>query len=53
MAEDVYPDGGHSELTPGYHAWVMERFLKVALLCRANGYEVPACSIATSGCSNS
>ncbi len=53
MAEDVYPDGGHSELTPGYHAWVMERFLKVALLCRANGYEVRACSIATSGCSNS
>lgn len=41
MEEDVYPDGGHSELTPGYHTWVMERFLKVALLCQANGYEVP------------
>ena len=41
MEDDVYPDGGHSELTPGYHSWVMERFLKVALLCKANGYEVP------------
>ncbi len=41
MEKDVYPDGAHYELTPGYHTWVMERFLKAALLCRANGYEVP------------
>lgn len=41
MEKDVYPDGAHSELTPGYHGWVLERFLKVALLCQANGYEVP------------
>ena len=41
MERDVYPDGAHYELTPGYHGWVMERFLKVSLLCRQNGYEVP------------
>ena len=41
MERDVYPDGAHHELTPGYHGWVMERFLKVSLLARANGYEVP------------
>ena len=41
MEKDVYPDGAHSELTPGYHGWVLERFLKAALLCQANGYEVP------------
>lgn len=41
MADDVYPDGGQSELTPGYHSWVMQEFLKVALLCKANGYDVP------------
>ncbi|MFQ5811064.1 MAG: alginate lyase family protein, partial [Armatimonadota bacterium] len=41
MERDVYPDGAHHELTPGYHGWVMERFLKVSLLCKANGYDVP------------
>lgn len=41
MKEDVRPDGAQSEYTPGYHGWVLERFLQVALLCRANGYEVP------------
>lgn len=41
MQKDVYPDGAHHELTPGYHSWVMERFLKVSLLCQHNGYDVP------------
>lgn len=41
MEKDVYPDGAHNELTPGYHGWVMERFLKTSLLLKANGYEVP------------
>jgi hypothetical protein len=41
MRRDVEPDGAHHELTPGYHTWVMMQFLKVNLLARANGYEVP------------
>lgn len=41
MERDVYPDGAHHELTPGYHGWVTERFLKVARLCQLNGYQVP------------
>jgi hypothetical protein len=41
MEKDVYPDGAHHELTPGYHAWVMERFLKAARLAQENGYDVP------------
>ena len=35
MERDVYPDGAHYELTPGYHGWVMERFLKASLLASA------------------
>lgn len=41
MQKDVEPDGSHWELTPGYHTWVMNQYLKVGLLCRANGYQVP------------
>ncbi|MCD6352294.1 MAG: alginate lyase family protein [Armatimonadetes bacterium] len=41
MHRDVYPDGAHHELTPGYHSWVMERFLKAALLAKVNGYDAP------------
>jgi hypothetical protein len=41
MQRDVEPDGAHHELTPGYHTWVMMEFLKMGLLCRANGYQVP------------
>jgi hypothetical protein len=41
MQKDVEADGSHWELTPGYHTWVMTQFLKVGLLCRANGYTVP------------
>jgi hypothetical protein len=41
MQKDVEPDGAHWELTPGYHTWVMYQFMSVALLCRANGIEVP------------
>ena len=41
MQQDVYPDGAHYEVTPGYHSWVMEQFLRTSLLCRLNGYDVP------------
>jgi len=41
MDRDVYPDGAHHELTPGYHSWVMERYVKVARLTDLNGYDVP------------
>ncbi len=41
MRKEVYADGGHWELTPAYHVWVMNQFLDVALLAKRNGYEVP------------
>lgn len=41
MQRDVYPDGAHHELTPGYHSWVMHKFVKAARLAEINGYEVP------------
>lgn len=41
MQRDVYPDGAHSELTPGYHGWVMQQFLRASRLAATNGYEVP------------
>ncbi len=41
MQQDVEPDGAHWELTPGYHTWVMNEFMNVSLLCRANGLTVP------------
>jgi hypothetical protein len=41
MQKDVGADGAHWELTPGYHSWVLHEFLKVALLCRANGIAAP------------
>ena len=41
MQKDVLADGAHHELTPGYHSWVMNQFLQVALLAKKNGTEVP------------
>ncbi|MEN6347602.1 MAG: heparinase II/III family protein [Armatimonadia bacterium] len=41
MNQDVYPDGAHHEVTPGYHGWVMEQFLRVATVAKNNGYEIP------------
>ncbi len=41
MRRDVYDDGAHYEVTPGYHSWVMELFLRASLLAKQNGYEVP------------
>ncbi|MGC9319347.1 MAG: alginate lyase family protein, partial [Armatimonadota bacterium] len=41
MQRDVYPDGAHHELTPGYHGWVMQKFMKAARLAEINGYQVP------------
>ncbi|MBM3497352.1 MAG: hypothetical protein FJX74_01655, partial [Armatimonadetes bacterium] len=41
MQRDVFDDGAHYEVTPGYHAWVMNLFLRAALLAQRNGYEVP------------
>jgi len=40
MQKDVLPDGAHWELTPGYHTWVMDEFMDLSLLCKANGLEV-------------
>lgn len=42
MQKDVFADGAHYELAPGYHKWVMNQFLQVALLAKKNGYEVPS-----------
>ena len=41
MQNDVLPDGGHSELIPSYHQWVMNQFTLIAQLCKRNGYDVP------------
>ena len=41
MQRDVEADGSHWELTPGYHTWVMNEFLHVALLCERNHIEIP------------
>ena len=41
MQRDVYPDGAHHELTPGYHMAVMDQYLQVSLLAQRNGYVVP------------
>lgn len=41
MERDVYDDGAHYEVTPGYHGWVMSLFMRAALLAERNGYEVP------------
>jgi hypothetical protein len=41
MVKDVNPDGAHYELTPGYHAAVMDQFLQVSLLSKKNGYTIP------------
>ncbi len=41
MQKDVYPDGGHHELTPGYHMVVTDQFLQASLLSQKNGYAVP------------
>ena len=41
MRKGVYPDGGHCELTPGYHFHCMNAFLNAVLLARANGYDIP------------
>jgi hypothetical protein len=41
MQKDVLPDGAHSELTPGYHTWVMNQFTTMARLAKSNGVEIP------------
>ncbi len=41
MQRDVEPDGMHWELTPGYHTWVMNEFLKISLLGKVNEIEMP------------
>jgi hypothetical protein len=42
MQRDVLPDGAHSELTPGYHTWVMNQFTAVSRLSQLNGVQIPA-----------
>lgn len=41
MQRGVYPDGGHCELTPGYHFHCMNAFLSAVILARKNGYDIP------------
>lgn len=41
MERGVYPDGGHCELTPGYHFHCMNAFLRAVILARKNGYDIP------------
>lgn len=40
MENGVYPDGGHCELTPGYHFHCMNAFLGAVILARKNGYDI-------------
>ena len=40
MQKDVMADGGHYEITPGYHSWVMQQFMTISRLCQLNGYHV-------------
>jgi len=37
LAEDTYPDGSHSELTPGYHGWCVQQYRRALTLARLNG----------------
>ncbi len=39
MQQDILPDGGHSELNPGYHANVMAQYVDIAQLAKANGID--------------
>jgi len=41
MRQDVFADGAHSELTPGYHTWVMNQFTATARLAKLNGLAIP------------
>ena len=43
MERDVMPDGGHYEITPGYHLWVAQQFAAVARLCQLN--DLPAAGL--------
>ncbi len=37
MQKDIVADGGHSELTPSYHRWVLEKYINTAQLAKING----------------
>ena len=39
MKADILPDGGHSELTPSYHQWVLQQYANTAQLARVNGID--------------
>lgn len=39
MESDILPDGGHSELTPSYHEWVLQQYANTAQLARVNGID--------------
>jgi len=41
LAEQVLPDGGHFERSPGYHALVLRHCLEIALALRCSGKPVP------------
>ena len=36
MQRDILPDGGHSELTPSYHQWVLQQYANTAQLAKVN-----------------
>lgn len=36
MQQDILPDGGHSELTPSYHQWVLQQYANTAQLAKIN-----------------
>lgn len=42
MQEDILPDGGHSELTPSYHQWVLQQYANTAQLAKINGIDAGA-----------
>jgi len=41
VAEQILPDGGHFERTPGYHLVVLRDILEIAILLQRNNHSVP------------
>lgn len=38
---DTLNDGAHSELTPGYHGWCVEKYMKTIRLAQVNNIKIP------------
>ena len=41
VSRSIFPDGGYSELTPNYHYWMTLSFMKIQILAKKNGMELP------------